>query len=1003
MAGESVSKLCTARRPSLTTLGIVLGLLLPQVGCNKRPSDPTPEELSRRQQLRESIELSRSKTPQERLAAAQAFLAQGNVVEAQKELRPLLISQPDDPQVLLCEAKCRAAAGDKLGAAELLESITQADAGLRSEAGFLAARWYMDMNRYDAAEAQLQRLVELQGDAREPHRQLAMLLNHQGRRIEAAQHLRILARNGDISEKELYAMNTYGDPFIDATIPQPDFSREVTPAALAEAKRLRAEGELEASLRWIERLSESFPQSAPIAAFQGRVYADLQMDEQLSQWVATTPAGIDREPEYWFALGSYLQRLGRHGEAVRCFGEAVSRDETDRFSCLALARSLLLLGKHEEAERVRERFAWLEEAANIARKIGVQSGTGEELHRMASLLEQLGRPWEAIAWRQIALRTHGATEQQRRQLREQRERLKAAPPPPSDELLRTCGIDLNHWPVPELDALRLRETPGEIAAVNNPDEFGKIELRNVAAEVGLSFQYDNGDDPGDDAQLLHQLTGGGIGVIDFDLDGWPDLYMTQGGGDAFDATGSHPNELYRNLAGKQWISVTQQTETGDRGYGQGVAVADLNQDGFADLVVANIGVNVLYWNNGDGSFRRQPLADNGAGDWTCSIACGDLSGDQLPEIVEINYIDDPAALTNPCTPDRDECNPSGFRPARDHVWTLAADSQLRSWPGCTGMDEQPNYGFAGVIANIDAKQGNDLYIANDTGHNHYWISQPAGDSGAHSLVEVAQLYGCASGLLGQRQGCMGVAYGDFDRNGTLDLHVTNFWNQPADLYLQGPSGLFTNASASRGLYEATRLTVGWGTIAVDLDRDGWLDLPVLNGHLADQRSRGRPYQMQPQLFRGGAKGFQWIPPASLSGDFWSTPALGRMMASLDWNRDGKPDLVTNHLDLPVALLENRTAAGNHAQIELVGTLSERDAIGATVTVSAGGQTWTAWCAGGDGLLCSHEPTLDFGIGAARSIDWLEVHWPAGTSQRLANLAANTRYLIIEGDSEIAVR
>lgn len=365
------------------------------------------------------------------------------------------------------------------------------------------------------------------------------------------------------------------------------------------------------------------------------------------------------------------------------------------------------------------------------------------------------------------------------------------------------------------------------------------------------------------------------------------------------------------------------------GYGQGVAVADLNQDGFADIAVANIGPNILYINNGDGSFNHRVLPSLVSdGGWTSSIACGDLSGDQLPEFVEINYIDDPSALTIACTSKRDICNPSVFRPAADCVWSVATDGAIVPWDGCQEIAAKPNYGFAGVIANFDAKAGNDLFIANDTGINHYWVSQKTSDASEFSLTETAQILGCATGVLGQRQGSMGIASGDFDHNARLDLYVTNFWNQPPDLYLQQNTGLFVNGNTKYGLYESGRQTVAWGTQAADFDRNGWLDLAVLNGHLTDHRHLREPFEMRPQLFRGDREGFQSVEPSGTGNDYWGTATFGRTMAMLDWNVDGKPDLVANHLDVPVALLENRTRVANSVQVELIGVTSERDAIGA---------------------------------------------------------------------------
>ncbi len=342
-------------------------------------------------------------------------------------------------------------------------------------------------------------------------------------------------------------MNTFSDVFIDGSIPKPDFGGKLIPAALVEAKRFRADGDLEKARILIERLSAAFHESTQIAAFQGRIYADLQLDDELRRWITSTPPGIEREPEYWHAVGSWTQRLGRHREAVRCFGEAVSRDETDRFSYLALARSLKLLGKDTEAEVVNQRFGLLEEAADIARKIGREAGSPDELNRMAEILEQVDRPWEAIAWRAIALKTHGGTVQQRQALREQQNFFANRESSQTTNHFVTCGIDLSDWPLPSKQEIGIREmlNPSSNASQKTPAPV--IELYNVATDVGLTFQYDNGDDPSDNAQLLHQLTGGGIGVIDFDLDGWADLYMTQGGGDAFDPDGSHPNQFFPKL------------------------------------------------------------------------------------------------------------------------------------------------------------------------------------------------------------------------------------------------------------------------------------------------------------------------------------------------------------------------------------------------------------------------------------------------------------------------
>ena len=206
-----------------------------------------------------------------------------------------------------------------------------------------------------------------------------------------------------------------------------------------------------------------------------------------------------------------------------------------------------------------------------------------------------------------------------------------------------------------------------------------------------------------------------------------------------------------------------------------------------------------------------------------------------------------------------------------------------------------------------------------------------------------------------------------------------------------------------GTFSASQKTVGWGTQAADFDHNGWLDLAVLNGHVVDKPGSREPYEMKPQLFQALSDGSSTRVSIDPGDRYWTQNHLGRTMAVLDWNGDARPDLVTNHLDGPVALLTNNTRAGNSLQFELQGTDSERDATGAKVTVTKGQQSWTRWQAGGDGFLCSNEAVLDFGVANAKSIDRVDVHWPSGTKQTFHDLEVNQRYLMIEGISEAYAR
>ncbi len=358
-------------------------------------------------------------------------------------------------------------------------------------------------------------------------------------------------------------------------------------------------------------------------------------------------------------------------------------------------------------------------------------------------------------------------------------------------------------------------------------------------------------------------------------------------------------------------------------------------------------------------------------------------------------------MITPCTPQSDLCNPSAFRAAISRAYTLDSIGTIVPWNDVDWLNNARSYSFAGVIANFDQQAGNDLFIANDADENAYLVSESKPDT-ANSFFafDRAVIRGCASGLLGQPQGCMGIAAGDFDHNGYLDLHITNFWNQPSDLYLGDANGVFRNATVGYGLQGLTRQTVGWGTQAIDVDNNGWLDLVILNGHTADHRHRGEPFTMRPQLLRGTAKGFVATAYGDQSKPFWTKATMGRTLAMLDWNRDGRTDLIANHLDQPVALLVNQTVAGNYLQIELVGTTSEREAIGAKVVAQSRGKEYAQWCLGGDGFLCTNDSAIHFGLSNTDQIDELKVTWPSGVSQTFKDVPVNARYQLVESEAEL---
>ena len=240
---------------------------------------------------------------------------------------------------------------------------------------------------------------------------------------------------------------------------------------------------------------------------------------------------------------------------------------------------------------------------------------------------------------------------------------------------------------------------------------------------------------------------------------------------------------------------------------------------------------------------------------------------------------------------------------------------------------------------------------------------------------------------------MGIASGDFDRNGTMDLTITNFYNEPVNLFTQNDTGFFQDDARKLRLVKDSNNVLGFGTQVADFDNDGWLDLAILNGHIYDARYADIPFRMPSQIFKGGPGGFSLVDVES--SEYLSRNQLGRTLALLDWNRDGRMDLVANHLDYPIALLQNQSDAGNWLQLRLIGVDSERSAVGARINLRSGEQRWSAWCVGGDGYMATNTPVIHFGIGGIQTIEEVEIQWPSGLKQNLGTLAANQRYLIIE--------
>ena len=867
--------------------------------------------------------------------------------------------------------------------------------------------WYL--RDLDLEMAEQVCVLAIEGDPTDPRprRALAQLLNAEGRRYEASQQVQDLIRLGAAFHREILSLIDLSGPFDLVSFAEilGDGKGSLIELGIAR-RRFVADAKPEEALVILDELSQ-VNQHPAVAALQGRILAEQVELERLGQWATDLPEGTMEQPEYWLAVGLWCIHQQKDREAVRALSESLVRDPTNRRAIRAMAATFGRLGETDLARKTQETLGVLDSIFRDA-----SSADAAQSMKIATEFHQLQRLWESVVWFRQSFELAGVLEQRADELNTRVGQIRQweSQYEPMDlgkiRVEKMFGFQIQDYPevaLADLSSMEMNQSQAEeVSGFGSPDQH-QIRFTEVAAEIKLMTSFVSEYSLEQVDFWLYQANGGGLGAFDYDLDGNCDLYVVQSGGSPKAADSSSPNELYRNLDGKSFPEVSQSTQTQDRGYGQGVCAADLNQDGWLDLVIANIGLNAVYFNQGDGTFRRATdkywSGDPAA--WTSSIAVGDLDGDQLPEVIEVNYLDDPQIFERKCVGKQLDCTPQRFRAAVDGFFRTQENGSLVAWDGAVDSGDKPNYGFGAILANIDGLAGNDLFVSNDGDVNHLWRSLSMGvrSSTGHSpefrMSEAGALSGCSIGVNGLSQACMGIATGDFDRNGTFDFLITNFHNEPLNLFLQMSPGLFVDEALKYGLAQTAKDVLGFGVQSVDFDHDGWLDAAVSNGHLYDARYADIPFQMQSQLFRGGKQGFL-LQDSKAAGDYWSRSHLARTLATFDFNRDGRMDLIASHLDQPIAVLRNDSRAGNWLQLDLIGVRSERDAIGAKVTVHCKGESWTSWVVSGDGYMCTNQAGLHFGIGEHQRIERVEIQWPSGEQQVLDSLSANQRVLIVEG-------
>jgi len=502
----------------------------------------------------------------------------------------------------------------------------------------------------------------------------------------------------------------------------------------------------------------------------------------------------------------------------------------------------------------------------------------------------------------------------------------------------------------------------------------------------------------------HLLDSAGFGAawIDYDQDGDLDAYLVNGWRlEGATVVEKGRNALYRNLGAGRFEDATDRAGVGGEGeWGAGVAVADYDGDGLPDLFLSNFGRNVLYRNRGDGTFENVAArAGVAAPGWNTGAAFLDSDGDGDLDLYVAAYVGHSLDQVLHAQRDLDwkgmakvAIGPFGLAGAADHYYAADGKGGFTDATDRAGLtDKLLGYGFGVRAADLDGDGDPDLFVANDSEPNYLYRGRGDG-----TFEEVGLWTGAALDGDGAAQAGMGVSVGDANGDGLPEIMVTNFQDDHSTFYLGEGGGFFRDASDETGVGPPTYPYLSWGTAFVDLDQDGDQDLVIANGHIYPQVD-GHPgshvsYRQRNLLLRNDGTG-HYRDVSAEAGPGFEEARSSRGLAAGDYDDDGDLDLLITALDEAPSLLRNDTTGGGWIEVALEPAAGAGPAIGAKVTVRAGGRNQWRDLASGDSFLSSHDPRLHFGLGAAGLVDRLEVRWPDGMREAFEGVPAGVRLVI----------
>ncbi|MFO0999838.1 MAG: FG-GAP-like repeat-containing protein [Planctomycetaceae bacterium] len=945
------------------------------------------------------------------IAVAKRLMLSKDYEKALLECRRILSDRPDQTEAMIIEGECLQRLGRLDEAMRVYAAIGNDGSEQSLAARLTEASVYLQRGELTPCLAQLDIAEAIAPDSATLIALKANALTACGRRWESMPYLRkaLDAGVGDPLANLIYLavpdqMPQPNEKYLELVVQKKD-----PMGAIGAARIAMALGFTDRANELLSLAEQTNPQLPELHIQQSALYLNSNQTEKFLSKILKDSVNLKDHPEYWLLLGRFTQEAGQSDTAMRCYGEVVKRHPDQDRACYQLGQMLAANGQLTESRVFIERAGRLAKLVEKASLLYDQPEDYSAMAECAELTRRLGRSRESRYWCAFLL-SRNPPETIIPRVKLILEQLQQQSDAWQDQTLNVAShVSLEQYPLPDMDSLQNmltrfksstedKPTPGESQAGQPSPKFTE-----TSGSVGLQFTYRNGSDTSTQGRRMFEYTGGGVAIIDFDLDTFDDVHMTQGSDwPPQRDQREFLDQTFRNKRGLQFQNISADIGLDESGFSQGATSGDFNCDGFPDLYVANVSDNSLFQNNGDGTFSNvTEAAGVGHKFWTTSCAIADLNGDSLPDLYDVTFLQGDDVFSKICEGEEGiprSCAPAGFEAAPDFVWENLGDGTFRSFGNEIGLEATDGDGLGILISDFDLSGRLSIFIANDGRANFFFVPNTARPPYS-SWNEIGVINGTAYDATGQAQACMGVASADFDKNGLLDFFVTNFYQEANTLYVNMGESNFLDQSRRFALHDPSYGFLGFGTQFLDADLDSWQDIVVANGHVDDFRHKNIPYRMRPQLFVNDRGGRFVESDKDAAGPFFSAEHMGRGMARLDWNQDFLADIVISQLDEPSALLTNGSSTkGQGTSLRLIDPTADRDAIGTRVILEQpeGTPSATYFVTAGDGYQASNSRELILASPTEAHEFSLRIVWKSGQNQIFRNVKPGGRYIALAG-------